>query len=155
MLYTIIMDTYYAINGKDMDVNIAGNMFLDKITMGLWDKVGIPIPLSEDDAELISRILWNYAKLQRSTFECGDRTNTEWNSRGYVQEENEKIIWIEKIAEFFEESGGLTDGEDRMTDVHQPNSMDNEIEVFVEQLGNCVQVTVSVECLIPALARSE
>ena len=149
------MQTYYAVNGKDMDVNFAEGMFLDKITMGLWDKVGIPVPLSEKDAELTSRILWNYAKLQRSTFECGDRTNDEWNSWGYVQDDNEKIIWVEKMAEFFEESGGLTDGEDRMTDVRRSNSMDDGIEILVEQLGNCIHVTVSVDCLIPTFAHTE
>ena len=65
------MQTYYAVNGAEIDSNVSGNNFLNKITLGLWDKVGIPRPLSEDDAQIVARILRNYASLQRATRKMG------------------------------------------------------------------------------------
>ena len=60
--------SYFAVNGDMKDINIAGNEFLDKLTLGLWDLIGIPRPLSEEDSKLIARILKNYAHIQRITY---------------------------------------------------------------------------------------
>ena len=98
--------TYYAVNGEVKDINVTGNRFLDKLAFPLWDKLGIPRPLSDADAKLIARMLRNYAKLQRiKPGECF------WKEVGWVQYNNANIIWVEEVVKFFEHSGGLLDGE--------------------------------------------
>ena len=100
------MQTYYAVNGEVKDINVTGNRFLDKLTFPLWDKAGIPRPLSEVETKLIARMLRNYAKLQRI------KPGTYfWEVMGYTQDTEAKIIWVEEVAEFFEKSGGLLDEE--------------------------------------------
>lgn len=98
--------TYYAVNGEVKDINVTGNRFLDKLTFPLWDKAGIPRPLSEADAKLIARMLRNYAKLQR--IKPGDYF---WEELGYEQDDLIEIEFVEEVAEFFEHSGGLLDEE--------------------------------------------
>ena len=98
--------TYYAVNGEVKDINVTGNRFLDKLTFPLWDKLGIPRPLSDADAKLIARMLRNYAKLQR--IQPGPWF---WKEVGWAQDNESEIKWVEEIAEFFEHSGGLLDGE--------------------------------------------
>ena len=94
--------TYYAVNGEIRDINVTGNHFLDKLTFPLWDKAGIPRPLSEADAKLIGRMLRNYAKLQRVKPDAWF-----WKELGWVQDSETEIRWVEEIAKFFEKSGGL------------------------------------------------
>lgn len=98
--------TYYAVNGEVKDINVTGNRFLDKITFPLWDKAGIPRPLSEADAKLIARMLQNYVKLQRIKPDTWF-----WKELGWNQDSEANIIWVEEVAEFFEQSGGLLDEE--------------------------------------------
>jgi len=106
------MQTHYAVNGEVKDINVTGNHFLDKLTFPLFDKVGIPRPLSESDAKPVARVLRNYAKLQRVTF--GEDHSYVWQMVGYAQDDIVEIEWVEKIAEFFENSGGLLDEEDEV-----------------------------------------
>ena len=94
--------TYYAVNGKTKDFNVTGNQFLDKLTFPLWNKAGIPRPLSEAETKLIARMLRNYAKLQR--IKPGKYF---WKELGWVQDSEADIIWTEETADFFEKSGGL------------------------------------------------
>lgn len=96
------MQTYYAVNGGSVDINVTGNLF------GLWEKAGIPRPLSEADAKLVARLLKNYANLQRYTL--GEDHNYFWRTMGYEQDDIETIEWTDKIANFFEHSGGLLEG---------------------------------------------
>ena len=98
------MQTYYAANGEVKDINVTGNHFLDKLTFPLWSKTGIPRPLSEAETKLIARMLWNYAKLQR--IKPGAWF---WKELGWKQDIEADIVWVEEVAKFFEESGGLTD----------------------------------------------
>ena len=100
--------TYYAVNGEVKDINVTGNRFLDKLTFPLWDKVGIPRPLSDAGTKLIACMLRNYAKLQR--IEPGDYF---WKESGWIQDDETEIKWVEEVAEFFESSGGLLD-DDKM-----------------------------------------
>ena len=100
--------TYYAVNGEVKDINVTGNLFLDKLTFPLWDKVGIPRPLSEEETKLVARMLRNYAKLQ--SIEPGEHF---WKEVGWTQDNEADIIWVEEVAEFFEHSGGLLDGESK------------------------------------------
>ena len=107
--------TYYGVNGVDKSINYAGNGFLGKLTLGLWDLVGVPMPLSEEDSLLVARMLRNYAKLQTVTL--GDNDAEQyffWNPFGYEQENTRIIKWIEGVAQFFEESGGLLSEEEGM-----------------------------------------
>ena len=96
--------TYYAANGEVKDINVTGNRFLDKLTFPLWDKLGIPRPLSETETKLVARMLRNYANLQR--IEPGEYF---WKEVGWVQDNEADIGWVEEVAEFFEKSGGLLD----------------------------------------------
>lgn len=99
-----MMQTYYAVNGEVKDINATGNRFLDKLTFPLWDKAGIPRPLSEADTKLIARMLRNYVRLQRIK-PC----EYFWKVMGWIQDDDTNIIWVEEVAKFFEESGGLMD----------------------------------------------
>ena len=94
--------TYCAVNGEVKDINVTGNRFLDKLTFPLWDKLGIPRPLSEADTKLVARMLRNYANLQR--IEPGEYF---WKEVGWIQNNEGYIIWVEEVAKFFEKSGGL------------------------------------------------
>ena len=98
--------TYYAVNGTSKDINVTGNRFLDKLTFPLWDKAGIPRPLSEEETKLIARMLRNYARLQRIKPDAWF-----WKELGWVQDDETEIILVEEVAEFFESSGGLLDEE--------------------------------------------
>ena len=98
--------TYYAVNGEAKDINVTGNRFLDKLTFPLWDKVGIPRPLSEEGTKLIARMLRNYAKLQRIK-----PSSYFWEELGWTQDVDANIAWVEEVAEFFENSRGLLDEE--------------------------------------------
>lgn len=112
--------TYYTANGEYIDINVTGNLFLDKLTFGLWDKIGIPRPLSKSDTRLVARLLRNYATLQRRTL--GEDHNYAWQSMGFEQDDIKTIEWTEKIARFFEFSDGLID--------------ENEMDEFNEEAFN-------------------
>ena len=101
-----MMQQYFAVNGEVKDINVTGNRFLDKLTFSLWDKAGIPRPLSEAETKLIARMLRNYAKLQRIKPDAWF-----WKELGWVQDNGGDINWVEEVAEFFEKSGGLLDEE--------------------------------------------
>ena len=49
--------------GKSLDINISGNDFLGKITLGLWDKLGFA-PKIKEDCKLVARICRNHIKYQ-------------------------------------------------------------------------------------------
>ena len=101
-----MMQTYCAVNGEVKDINVTGNRFLDKLTFPLWDKAGIPRPLPETETKLIARMLRNYAKLQRIKPDAWF-----WKELGWIQDNEADIVWVEEVAEFFEQSGGLIDEE--------------------------------------------
>jgi len=107
--------TYFAKNGETLDINQAGNKFLDKITLGLFDKVGIPRPLLESDAKLVSRILNNYIKLQEITKSMPEAEQYYfWNQLGHKQETPHTIVWIKKVSSFLERGEGLLSEEEGM-----------------------------------------
>lgn len=98
---------YYGNNGEIFHCNVSANHFLGKITLGLWDKVGIPRPLSKDDSLLISRILKNYIKMQKETSSDKAYGAHFWSMNGFAQDDNEDIDFTNEIAQFFERCGGL------------------------------------------------
>lgn len=148
------MQIFYAVNGEKMNVTVKGAKFLDLLTLGLWGKIGIPVPLYEADALLVGRILRNYARLQRYTIECGESPKLRLRFLGYEQKTDEEISWVEDMATFFEKSGGLTDGEDRMTVSHYSERVDDGLRVSVDDLGDTYQVTVNLCCLIFTSSRA-
>lgn len=99
--------TYYGVNGKNFDVNNTGNYFLSKLTFCLWDKAGIPRPLSKEDAILVSRLLRNYISLQQKTTKDVLGNNLFWRMYGFVQDTQEDLEWVVEIIEFFENCEGL------------------------------------------------
>ena len=89
---------------KVLSINLSGNEFLTKITLGLWDKLGFA-PKTEEDCKLVGRICNNYLKFQ------------EWQEQSffiYFQEKcgleklsEEAIEWLEEVADFFENAKGI------------------------------------------------
>ncbi len=100
---------YYGCNGRLLDLNVSANHFLEKITLCLWDKVGIPRPLSQEDALLIARILRNYISLQKVYLDDRGQGTYFWSLYGLSQDDEEEIRFMTEIAVFFEECNGLTD----------------------------------------------
>ena len=98
---------YYGNNGEDFPISTSWNRFLDQITLCLWDKMGIPRPLSKDDALLVSRILRNYIKLQEITAPENYYGTIMWSMYGFKQDDPEELKKAGKIAEFFERCNGL------------------------------------------------
>lgn len=98
---------YYGNNGENFAINVTWNRFLEKMTLCLWDKVGIPRPISKDDALLISRILRNYIKLQEMTSPENYYGTIMWSMHGFKQDNPEELKKTGKIADFFERCNGL------------------------------------------------
>ena len=99
---------YYGCNGRLLQLNVSANHFLEKITLCLWDKVGIPRPLSKEDAVLIARILRNYVTLQEVYLDDPGQGTHFWSLYGLGQDDEEDIKFTSEIALFFEECNGLT-----------------------------------------------
>jgi len=109
--------TYYGINGELFDVNVTGNHFLAKLTVGLWDKFGIPRPLTKPDSLIVARLLRNYIKLQTLISSNEDYGKSIWSSHGYRQDDIEELNWLKEVAGFFERCDGLM-SEDQWYDSH-------------------------------------
>jgi len=98
--------TFYANNGKTLDMNHPAKQLLDRMTMCWWGLIGIPSKVSKEDALLIARSLKNYVKLQTITLK--DKTGyILWKSMGYEQEDLESIKYWRKAYRFFRDSGGI------------------------------------------------
>jgi len=88
--------------GKYIDINISGNEFLGKITLGLWEKLGFA-PRTKEDCRLVSRICKNYIKYQEYI-----------NDSPFLQElynieklPKEDIEWLKEVQKFFENANGI------------------------------------------------
>ena len=91
-------------SGKVFSINISGNEFLGKITLGLWDKLGFA-PKTAEDCQIVGRICKNYLKFQEWQ---------EYSSFKYFQEKcgleklsKDDIEWLKKVAYFFENAKGI------------------------------------------------
>ena len=91
-------------SGKVLSVNLSGNEFLGKITLGLWDKLGFA-PKTEEDCKIVGRICRNYIKFQEWQ---------EYSSFKYFQEKcgleklsKDDIKWLKEVADFFENAKGI------------------------------------------------
>lgn len=98
---------YYGNNGENFAINVTWNHFLERMTLCLWDKVGIPRPLSKEDALLIARILNNYITLQRITDKEGCHESCMWSMYGLKQDGPEALKKAEEILDFFVRCNGL------------------------------------------------
>ena len=103
---------YYGNNGELFNVTVTIRNFLEKITLCLWDKAGIPEPLSEEDSLLILRIIDNYVKLQTLTSSDGEFGKYFWSKYGFEQDTPEELELINKVARFFGRSKGLMTEQD-------------------------------------------
>ncbi len=91
-------------SGKVLSINLSGNEFLGKITLGLWDKLGFA-PKTEKDCKLVGRICRNYVKYQEWK---------EYSSFKYFQEKcgleklsEEETKWLKEVADFFKNAKGI------------------------------------------------
>ena len=102
---------YYGNNGELFNINVKMRDFLEKITLCLWNRAGIPTPLSKEDALLVSKILNNYIELQRITSNDNDGAYF-WSKYGFEQDDIEELDLVDKAAKFFERSNGLMSEQD-------------------------------------------
>ncbi len=91
-------------SGKVLSINLSGNEFLAKITVGLWNKLGFN-PQTEQDCKIVGRICKNYIKFQEWK---------EYNSFKFAQENygleklsDAEIKWLKEVADFFEIAKGI------------------------------------------------
>ena len=103
---------YYGNNGENFAINVTWNRLLDRMTLCLWDKVGIPRPLSKEDALLIARMLNNYITLQKITGKEQCHEYCMWSMYGFKQDGPEALKIAEGIAKFFERCNGLMSEEE-------------------------------------------
>lgn len=103
---------YYGNNGEQFTINVNGTALLDRVTLCLWDKVGIPRPLSNEDALLISRMLDNYITLQKVTMGDESYSKPFWARYGLKQDCDENLEVTIKISNFFKRCDGLMTEED-------------------------------------------
>lgn len=87
--------------GKHIDINVAGNTYLGKITIGLWDKIGFA-PKTEEDCKIVARIIRNHIHYQ------------QWKDYPSPPElslieflEPDEIEDMKNIADFFENAKGI------------------------------------------------
>jgi hypothetical protein len=99
--------TFYANNGKTLDMNHPAKQLLEKMTMCWWNKLGIPSKISKEDTLMMARILKNFIKLQKITYYSNDDEGLQWRIYGFVQEDVENIGWWKLVYKFFKESGGI------------------------------------------------
>ena len=85
--------------GKFIDINIAGNDYLGKITIGLWEKLGFA-PKTEEDCKLVSRIINNHIKYQ-------EYSETIFEYYEISKLDHEEIIFFKEVANFFEKARGI------------------------------------------------
>ena len=85
--------------GKSIDINVAGNNYLGKITVGLWEKLGFA-PKTKEDCRLVARIIKNHIKYQEY-----HETFTKYYEIPIL--EPEEIEFMKKVAIFFENAKGI------------------------------------------------
>lgn len=82
--------------GKEIKINIKGNEYLNKITLGIFPKMGISDICSPEDCQLVSRIIRNYNwYLKNASSYTLDFYRVERLSP-------EEMRFMEKVADFFE-----------------------------------------------------
>lgn len=111
---------YYGNNGEQFSINVNGTTLLNRLTLCLWDKVGIPRPLSNEEALLISRILDNYITLQKVTMGDESYSTPFWSKYGLQQDHVENLEVTIKISNFFKRCDGLMTEEDVVKNQSKP-----------------------------------
>ena len=93
--------TFFAVNGKTLDMNHPAKDILDRITAFYWELLGIPSKLTKKETLYISRILKNFIHLQT----VGDPIFFKvWH---LPIEDKEDLKYWKKVYRFFKESGGI------------------------------------------------
>lgn len=78
----------------DIHLNLKAWDYLDKITIGLFEKLGISYPVSAEDCKIIARIIDNHIKYQEY---IGNSTAYF----GITKLETSEIEFMKKVANFF------------------------------------------------------
>lgn len=91
-------------SGKVLSMNLKGNQFLARITLGLWNKLGF-MPETEEDCKIVGRICRNYIKFQ----EWQEYRSFKFAQEHYGLEKlsDVEIKWLQKVADFFENAKGI------------------------------------------------
>lgn len=94
-------------SGKVLSINLSGNQFLGKITLGLWDKLGFA-PKTEEDCKLVGRICRNHLKFQEYLKDYPIRT-TKYFQEIYGLEilSKDDLEWLNEVVNFFENAKGI------------------------------------------------
>jgi hypothetical protein len=93
--------TFYANNGKTLDMNFGAKQVLDRLTAFYWELLGIPQKVSKEDTLLIARILKNFIHLET----VGDPIFFKaWK---LPIETKEDLKYWKEVEIFFRESGGI------------------------------------------------
>jgi len=91
---------YIGKSGNSFSINVAGAELLDKITFGLFEKIGC-FPKTKEDSLLVTRVLRNRIRLNKYYLPF-------WKEIYDVEKfSDNEADWMEDIAEFFEISNGL------------------------------------------------
>jgi len=98
--------TFYGRNGETFEMNVAAKTDLDKLTFGLWDKLGIPRDIPMNDTNIIARMIRNMVRIQKLTHGTPEMESF-LKMVGFTQYDTEEIEFFESAATFFEDSGGL------------------------------------------------
>jgi len=97
--------TFFGKNGYSFHRTVAEGDFLDKITLGLWPKIGC-YPRTDEDCKLVARILRNRAALNK--WLPYDYYEMKF---GLTKEEDSTVKWMRSLANFFEFCGYMEEGE--------------------------------------------
>lgn len=91
-------------SGKVLSINLKGNEFLARITLGLWNKLGF-MPETKEDCKIVGRICRNYIKFQ----EWQKYSSFKFAQENYGLEKlsESKIKWLQEVANFFENAKGI------------------------------------------------
>ena len=91
---------YIGKSGNSFSINVAGAELLDKITFGLFEKIGC-FPKNKEDCLLVTRVLRNRVRLNNYYLPF-------WKEMYDIEKfSNDIANWMEEAADFFEKSNGL------------------------------------------------
>ncbi len=152
---------YYAKNGTYIHLNVAGNTWLSNLTYGVGPKIGLARPLSPEKAQLIARILHNFARMHKNqqyfskgafiSFYNGQQfrpSSQDHNLDRLIQfqdklhlKEIKECSLIqdfeihEWVSAFFAQSQGLIDEEKTEFDYEKYNEFEDETPLINETTG--------------------
>jgi hypothetical protein len=93
--------TWYNSRGEDFDMNYSSGDWLNRVTFGLSDKVGLKDHIEISDTKLIARLIQNRLAPDINI------ANEKAKFMGEQEYDLEEYDFCLKIGEFFDNSGGV------------------------------------------------